>query len=102
MNHVRRLRQFFIVPLILLAGISRAHAQQGINYAVEANIIYRFTKYIDWPGDRKSGDFVIGMVGDTPLYDELKDFTAAKTVGRQKIIVRKFPASATSFNCQIL
>jgi hypothetical protein len=102
MNPARRLLQSFFVPLILLAGISNTRAQQGVNYAVEANIIYRFTKYIDWPADKKSGDFVIGMVGDTPLYDELKDFTAAKTVGGQKIIIRKFPASAASFNCQIL
>ena len=101
-NPARRLLPSFAAICILLAGISNARAQQGTNYAVEANIIYHFTKYIDWPADKKSGDFTIGIIGDTPLYDELKSFMANKTAGGQKIVVRKFPPSATAFNCQIL
>ncbi|MBS1562958.1 MAG: YfiR family protein [Bacteroidetes bacterium] len=77
-------------------------AQQGGNYAVQANIIYHFTKYINWPDDKKAGDFTIGIVGDTPMFDELKSFMQNKTAGGQKIVVRKLPASSASFNCQIL
>lgn len=87
---------------VLLNTASRAQAQQDINYAVHANIIYRFTKYIDWPEDKRSDDFIIGIVGDTPLYDELKSFVSNKTAGGRKIVVTKFLSSATSFNCQIL
>ena len=88
--------------LFLLNGSPGARAQQGAGYAIQANIIYHFTKYINWPDDKKSGDFVVGVVGDTPLYDELKTFLVNKTVGDQKIVVKKFAASATSFNCHIL
>lgn len=72
------------------------------NYAIQANIIYRFTKYVNWPEDKKAGDFVIGIVGDTPLYDELTHFTTNKTAGGRAIVVKKFSASASSYNCQIL
>jgi hypothetical protein len=77
-------------------------AQQEKDYAVYANIIYRFTKYIDWPDNKKNGDFIIGIVGDTPLYDELKTFTVHKTAGNQKIIVKKFYLSSTDYDCHIL
>ncbi|MEP6748462.1 MAG: YfiR family protein [Bacteroidota bacterium] len=77
-------------------------AQQGNNYAVNANIIYHFTKYINWPPDKKSGDFIIGIVGESGLYDELKNTTAGKMAGSQKIIIRKYQASAKIFDCQIL
>jgi hypothetical protein len=90
------------IVLLLSFSATRARAQQGTGYSVQANIIYHFTKYIDWPADRKSGDFVIGIVGETPLYEELKAFTSTKTVGNQRIVVRKFPASGTSFTCHIL
>lgn len=80
----------------------KIHAQKNANYALYANIIYRFTKYIDWPDSKQSGDFVIGIVGDTPLYDELKDFTENKTVGNRKIVIKKMSASADSYNCNIL
>jgi len=91
-----------IYGLLLFAGFS-AHAQQTMDYSVHANIIYHFTKYINWPDDKKTGDFVIGVVGDSPLYDKLKNLSDLnKTVGSQKIVVKKYPHSAQSFNCHIL
>lgn len=102
MNFLRRLLQAPAVTLLLLSGFGSARAQQGTSYAVQANIIYHFTKYINWPDDKKSGDFVIGIVGDTPMYDELKNFMANKTAGGQKIVIKKFPASSPAFSCHIL
>jgi len=102
MQPIRRLLQCSAIIFFLLSGAIGARAQQGAGNAVQANIIYHFTKYINWPDDKKSGDFVIGILGDTPLYDDLKGFMANKTAGGQKIVVRKFPSSATSFNCHIL
>lgn len=91
-----------ILGLILVAGFS-AHAQQTMDYSVHANIIYHFTKYINWPDDKKTGDFVIGVVGDSPLFDKLKNLSNLnKTVGTQKIVVKKYSSSAQSFNCHIL
>src|SRR5665647_286837 len=88
---------FFFILLFL--NISVIKAQQDLSYAVHANIIYRFTKYIDWPNYNNSGDFVIGIVGDTPLYNELKGFIANKTVGTRKIVIKKMSSSADSYNC---
>lgn len=77
-------------------------AQRETDYKVQANIIYRFTKYIDWPVNKKAGDFIIGIVGDSPLYDELKSLSANKTVGNQKIVVIKMSPTASAYNCNIL
>src|ERR1700704_3406195 len=49
-----------LILLLLLAP--ETNAQQATDYAVQANIIYHFTKYIDWPGYKKSGDFIIGII----------------------------------------
>jgi hypothetical protein len=90
-----------LVVMVILSVSAKAHSQT-MNYTVQANIIYRFTKYIDWPIARKSGDFVIGIVGETPLYAELKNFATNKMAGTQKIVIRKFSSSAEAYNCQIL
>jgi hypothetical protein len=50
---------FFLLNLVLLLGLLKTQAQQNDNYAIDANIIYRFSKYINWPDDKKSGDFII-------------------------------------------
>jgi hypothetical protein len=91
---------FFLIFAVCF--FSRAHAQDEVNYSVHANIIYYFTKYIEWPSFKKTGDFVIGIVGETPLYDELKKAVAGKKVGEQNIVVKKFSSSAPVFDCQIL
>jgi hypothetical protein len=77
-------------------------AQQASDYTVQANIIYHFTKYIDWPAAKKSGDFVIGVLGDSPLYEELQKSLANKSVGNQRIVVRKLTSVETAENCHIL
>ena len=103
MRNFLGLRYWRIFLLLLLASASQsALAQEAHDYAVHANIIYHFTKYIDWPENKKSGDFIIGVVGDSPVYDELKKNVDDKKVGDQKIRIHKFSVSATSFNCQIL
>ena len=86
----------------MLMLFSKVYGQHETDYKVHANIIYRFTKYIDWPANKKSGDFIIGMIGDTPLYDDLKSLSADKKVGNQKIVVIKMSPSANSYNCHIL
>lgn len=87
----------------LLLVTSAARAQQEMDYAVHANIIYHFTKYINWPDAKKSGDFVIGVAGDSPLFEKLKSLIGLnKMVGTQRIVIRKFSTSAQAFNCHIL
>lgn len=90
----------FLILFVLLCSLLQAWAQNA--YAVHANIIYRFTKYINWPDDKKTGDFIIGVVGDTPLYEELRIFTSNKTATGQPFIIKKFSATASAYNCHIL
>jgi hypothetical protein len=100
MQNCSRLRAVFLINVMLLSFF-HGKAQQN-DYAVQANIIYHFTKYIDWPGDKKTGDFVIGIVGDSPLFDELKNTVSSKSVGGQRIVIKKFAGGAPSYNCHIL
>jgi hypothetical protein len=99
---MRRVITALCIFLLILSAALKTHAQSGTDYAVHANIIYHFTKYINWPEDKKSGDFIIGIIGESPLSEKLKAFIANKTVGGQKIVIRKYAASAQSFNCHIL
>jgi hypothetical protein len=98
-----RFQKWLCLPaLFFFLGLPKIHAQQVMDYAIQANIIYRFTKYIDWPESKKTGDFIIGIVGDTPLSDELKNFIANKMAGTQKIVIKKISSSAESYSCNIL
>lgn len=91
---------FFLLIMILLLPSLKPQAQRNVNYALYANIIYRFTKYIKWPDDKKTGDFIIGIVGDSPLYNKIKSFTINKATGTHKIVIKTFSNSPASSDCQ--
>lgn len=101
-GHTPLVLKIFSIGVFSVFFSYQGYSQSDIDYAVYANIVYRFTKYIDWPENKKNGDFVIGIVGDSPLYDELKNFISNKRVGSQKIKLKKFSSSESSFNCHIL
>jgi hypothetical protein len=94
-------KAFCLTCFLLTSGMLAIQAQD-IDYGVHANIIYRFTKYIDWPDNKKTGAFVIGIVGESPLRRYLKSFVSNKTVGNQKIIIKTYSPSAEEFDCHIL
>lgn len=89
-----------VVSGILVVAACTARGQQGTTYDIQANIIYRLTKYINWP--EGSGEFVIGVVGTPPQLETMTTFLAGKTVGARNIVLRKFSPSSSSFPCQIL
>jgi hypothetical protein len=83
-------------------SLSETYAQHETDYKIQANIIYRFTKYIDWPVNKKNGDFIIGVIGESRLYDDLKSLSANKTVGSQRIVVVRMSSTAASYDCHML
>jgi hypothetical protein len=101
-SHSRRLKTLISLFALVLLNAFTIRAQQPADYAIQANIIYRFTKYINWPDNKKTGDFIIGVVGDSPLTDELKSFIANKTVDNRKIVIKTFASSAEAYPCHIL
>ena len=85
-----------------MAGTFRTTAQQNSNYALHANNIHRFTKYINWLCYGNQGDFLNGIIRDTPQRDERQDFTSNKTVGIGKIVVKEMPSSSGTYDCNFL
>ncbi len=75
---------------------------QNIDYRFHSVFIYNFTKYIQWPETYQSGDFVIGVLGNSPISTELEKLAANKTVGLQKIVIKKFKSADEISNCHIL
>lgn len=67
--------------------------------------IYHFTKYVKWPvGNRyDTGDFVIGVLGDTPMMGELEKIAREKKVEDRRIVIHQFKsAGEVSELCHIL
>lgn len=90
-----------MTALLLLTGLCRVQAQTS-DYRFHSVFMYNFTKYIQWPAAAQTGDFVIGVIGNSSIIAELEKMATNKTVGQQKIVVKKFKNVADISDCQML
>ena len=97
---IKGLLRFFWMVGLLQTGVCQVQAQN--EYRFHSVFMYNFTKYIQWPATAQTGDFVIGVMGNSPIISELEKMTANRLVGQQKIVVKKFNKIAEIVNCQML
>ena len=73
-----------IFGLLALCATTKAQDEK-----FKALFMFNFTKYIEWPQAKQSGDFVIGVIGNSSIVDELNAIASKKTVGAQTIKVKQ-------------
>ena len=94
---MKKIFLFFAVLFILQSGFSQTEIQKA-----QSIFIYNFTRLVEWPESYKSGDFVIGVIGNSDIFAELEGYTAGKKVGMQPIVVKKFKEVSEIDRCHIL
>ena len=57
---------------------------------------------MEWPAAKQSGDFVIAVVGNSDIHPHLKALAATKTVGIQKIVIKKYSSASFLENCHMI
>lgn len=96
--------KLFPVLLICLIGMlfpKNVNAQER-DYKAYSIYVYNFIKYIEWPPASKSGEFVIAVMGDSPITKELKTLAATKKANGQTIVIKKITSIEEIGNSQIL
>jgi len=87
----------------LIAATDPREAEKDTVAIVQASYIYNVAKLVEWKEvSMKNGNFKIGVIGSTNLYQELIKKYATKSIGKQPIEVLKLPRSADVENCHIL
>jgi len=90
---------FFLILNLGIFCLMNANAQ---NEKFKALFMYNFTKYIEWPAGERQGDFVIGVLGNSPLIKELETIAGKQKVGLQNIVVKTFSSVDEINSCHIL
>lgn len=52
--------------------------------------LLNFTRYIEWPEEERTGNFVIEVLGHVSVYEKLKEKVRGKKAGNQPIEVRNY------------
>ena len=76
---------FAFLPCLIVKGQDKIEQTEN---KVHSIFIYNFTKYINWPEEYNSGDFIVGVIGETDLIDELHK--VAKSLSSRKVSIKKY------------
>jgi hypothetical protein len=79
--------QKLYLTLLLFISLPVAVQAQTTNYKAYSVFLYSFTKYIEWPADARQGDFVIAVLGNQKLLQEMQTGVAGRKAGSQTIKV---------------
>ncbi len=91
-----------IAPILLVFILFYSNSVKSQEIKFKALYLYNFTKYVGWPPDAKTGDFVIGVLGSNAIYNKLNEIAAGKMAGSQKIVISKFSSAEELTKCNIL
>ena len=84
------------LALLMTFSLTRLSAEtnqmKDTRSMVKALYIYTFATLVEWPPDKRSGDFIIGVYGfgGLDVYDELKSRYSEKYIGSQEIVIQNF------------
>ncbi len=96
---MRTIKLTLLLLLVMMTGFG-ANAQE--KYRVQAMFVYNFARMTAWPQSYQSGDFVIGVYGNSPVYKEMADLSAMRSVGNQQVRLKQFSNVSDLDDCHII
>jgi hypothetical protein len=91
---------YLAIAAFLISG--SVFSQDRPIHEVYSMMVFNFTKYVQWPDHATSGEFVIGVVGNTDIYNTLNGWYGGKPRGSKTYIVKKFNSEAEITDCHVL
>lgn len=82
------LPQFLVGCLLLVMNHSNLRAQE-LSSKITSIFIYNFAKQIEWPAQVETGDFVIGIFGNSPVADELRNGAQKIKIRNRTVVIRQ-------------
>lgn len=80
----------FFLSLFLFVSLTKTTCKaQDVDYKAYTLYVYNFMKYVEWPQAQSNGNFVIAVLGDSPILSELQSLAVLKKIKGRTIIVKK-------------
>jgi len=100
---MRNFRLFIALLVFTFRSVSIwGQKDKASEYNLKAAFIYNFTRYIEWKEESAENEFIIGIIGASPINDPLGEIVKTETVDNKKITIKRFSKPADISFCHIL
>lgn len=100
MRRIKSLTVLGFLALVLTTNVKAADDRPL--HEVHSMMLFNFAKYVNWPANNTSGEFVIGVLGSDDVFNTLTAWYTNKAKGSQKIVIRKFDSASAISDCEVL
>ncbi len=83
---MKKITKVLVVAALMVYGFNLNSAERPM-HEIHSMLMFNFIKYVEWPEQTKSGDFVIAVVGSEDVYNTLVTFYANRPVKGQSVKV---------------
>jgi hypothetical protein len=89
--------------LMMFVLIKQSHSQIPPKATkLQAIYMYNFMLKIQWPEHKRVGDFVIGVLGNTLLLDELRDMASKRKIDTRDIVIKQIYVDSDIKSCHLI
>ena len=91
-----------LAGLAMMLGSAAFAQEQRPIHEVYSMMVFNFVKYVQWPANDNSKEFVIGVVGSNDIYNTLNTWYAGKAKGAKTYVIKKFNNASEITDCQVI
>lgn len=96
------MKRLFALSVVIVAACGTTLAQERPLHEVYSMMVFNFTKYVQWPDHTESGEFVIGVIGNSQVYETLSTWYSGKGRGTKTYVIKKFASANEVTDCHVL
>jgi hypothetical protein len=82
--------------------VSNKLTAQSTNYKAYSLYVYNFMKYVEWPEEESTGDFIVGLIGDSKIKEDLIVLANNKKLKGRKIVFKVFDKVEDITYCHLI
>lgn len=96
------MKRVLLVVILAMVATVNGVAQERPTHEIHAAMLYNFIKYVQWPNEGETGDFVVGVIGDENVFNTLKSWYDGKAKGSKKYVIKKLASADEANTCQVV
>lgn len=97
---MKKIVSVVVLSLVLING--NVFGQDKPLHEVYSMMVYNFVKYIQWPANSGSSEFVIGVVGNNEIYHTMHKWYNGSKVGSSTCVVKQFKSAAEVSDAHVI
>lgn len=98
-----KLKKTYLISIVLLVSVfSSAYSSTQVS-KFQVLYIYNICRFVEWPADFNSTEFVIGVVGKNPEIEAyLNEISQSKKIQNKKVSIKVISSPAEGAKCNIV